>query len=190
MNEYKSDLDLIKEAVARQNFVILDTETTGLHDGEIIEIAIIDHHANTLMNQRIKPFDGVPPQSTAVHGITLDDLKDCPTFDQVVDSIQSHLMNKDVIVYNAIYDRKMLHRSAEHANIDKIDWKTFSNWMCAMNAFSPLYGEWNNYYGNYKWQSLTTAAKHYHISGINAHSALGDCLMTFWVVKAMVDSQD
>jgi DNA polymerase-3 subunit epsilon len=180
-----NDLDRIKQAVSNENFVILDTETTGLHDGEIIEIAIIDHLGNTLMNQRIKPHKGIPSESYAVHGISEDDVKDCPHFEDVVTLIKGHLAGKDVIVYNATYDRKMLHRSAEHAGIEKINWKAFSNWMCAMEAFSPIYGAWNQKYGNYRWQKLSTAAAYYEIAVENAHSALGDCLMTLVIVKAM-----
>lgn len=181
-----SDLDRIKEAVANENFVILDTETTGLYDGEIIEIAIIDHEGETLMNQRIKPHGDIPIESTNVHGITIDMLEDCPHFEDVVVTIKGHLAGKDVIVYNATYDRKMLHKSAEHAKIDKINWKAFSNWMCAMEAFSPIYGEWNGKYSNYKWQRLSTAANYYNVSVKDTHSALGDCLMTLGVVRGML----
>jgi DNA polymerase III subunit epsilon len=180
-----NELDQIKQAVKNQNFVILDTETTGLYDGEIVEIAIIDHLGDTLMDQRIKPHKGIPADAQRIHGISMADVKDCPHFDDVVSDIKRHLDGKDVIVYNAIYDRKMLHFSAEHAGIEKIDWKSFSNWICAMNAFSPIYGEWNNYHGNYKWQKLSTAAKYYGVSVQNAHSALGDCLMTLGIVMEM-----
>jgi len=184
-----NEINQIKQAVKNENFVILDTETTGLHDGEIVEIAIIDHLGNTLMDQRIKPHDGIPPEAQRVHGISEADVMDCPHFEDVVFTIIGHLTGKDVIVYNAVYDRKMLHCSAEHAGIEKIDWKTFSNWICAMNAFSPIYGEWNSYYGNYRWQRLSTAASYYGITVQNAHSALGDCLMTLGIVLAMVKNK-
>ncbi len=190
MTEEKPEIDRLKEAVDAQNYVILDTETTGLHDGEIIEIAIIDHNGETLMDQRIKPYDGIPQESSNVHGIYLKDVENCPHFEDVVVQIKGHLAGKDVIVYNATYDRKMLHRSSEHAGIQRTNWKSFSNWICAMNAFSPIYGEWNDYHQNYKWQKLTIAAAYYNVEVQNAHSALGDCLMTYGVVKKMVESPE
>lgn len=186
----QSDLDMIKKAVASQNFVILDTETTGLHDGEIIEIAIVDHLGKVLMNQRIKPTCLIPSEATAIHGIRNEDVEDCPGFDQLVTLIKGHLAGKDVIVYNATYDRKMLHRSAEYAGVEKINWKSFSNWMCAMLAFAPIYGDWNEYHGNFKWKPLTLAAEYYDVQVQDAHSALGDCLMTLGVVNAMAQHKD
>ena len=185
----EDELSQIKSAYAKQNFVILDTEITGLHDGEVIEIAIVDHLGNTLMNQRIKPHNGIPADSYAIHGISEDDVNDCPYFEDVVTLIKGHLAGKDVIVYNATYDRKMLHRSAEHAGIPKINWKSFSNWICAMEAFSPIFGEWNSKYGNFRWQKLTTASDYYKVKIENAHSALGDCLMTLGVVQGMVNDK-
>lgn len=182
-------LQQLRDAVDGGNAVILDTETTGLNDGEIIEIAIVDvATGGILMNERIKPVDGIPADSTAVHGITEDHVANLPGFEAFVTEIKGHLAGKDVIVYNATYDRKMLHRSAEHAGIARTNWKAFSNWLCAMEAFSPIYGEWNAKYGNYKWQKLTTAAEYYDIPTQHAHSALGDCFMTLEVVRKMIET--
>jgi DNA polymerase III subunit epsilon len=180
-----STLQDIQSVVDKQNFVILDTETTGLHDGEIVEIAIIDHLGNTLMDQRIKPYLGIPRDAYRVHGISEDDVKDCPTLNDVIVSIKGHLAGKDVIVYNANYDYNILKRAVFHAGIPEIDWDSFCTWHCAMLAFSPIYGDWNDYHGNYRWQKLTTAASYYGVKVKNAHAALGDCLMTLGVVNSM-----
>lgn len=188
----ESDFERIKEAVATKNFVILDTETTGLSESdEIIEIAIIDHTGKVLMDERLEPSKRIPAEATAIHGITNEDVKGCPRFADFLPLIKGHLAGKDVIVYNATFDRSMLHRTAEQAGLEKVNWKAFSNWSCAMLAFAPIFGEWNDYRGNYKWQRLSTAAGYYNIKVSDAHSALGDCLMTLAIINAMVDtSQD
>lgn len=185
----ESDLERIKKAFVAQNYVVLDTETTGLgHDDEIIEIAIVDCDSNILMNQRIKPMKRIPAEATAIHGISDEDVANCPSFADVAILIKGHLAGKDVIVYNATFDRKMLHRSAEQAGIEKINWKAFSNWHCAMLAFAPIYGDWNDYHGNYKWKPLSTAAAYYNVPVLEAHSALGDCLMTLHVIIGLCKS--
>ncbi len=186
ITDSKTEYQCLTEAVENKNYVVLDTETIGLYDGEIIEIAIIDHNGNTLMDQRIQPHNEIPQESSDVHGIYHEDVVDCPFFEDVVVQIKGNLAGKDVVVYNAKYDRKMLHKSAEHAGIERINWKSFSNWICAMETFSPIYGEWNDYHQNYRWQKLTTAAAYYGVEVENAHTALGDCLMTLGVVQNMV----
>ena len=46
-----------------------------------------------------------------------------------------------------------------------------------MLRFAPVYGEWNQYHGNYKWKSLSTAANYvgYKWKG-DVHRALADTL--------------
>ena len=60
--------------------LILDTETTGLSiEDEIIEIAILNSAGDLLYNQGVKPSQPIPPEVTAIHGITDADVENCPT---------------------------------------------------------------------------------------------------------------
>lgn len=56
---------------------------------------------------------------------------------------------------------------------------------CAMQAYAELHGEWNAEKGRYRWQKLSTAAQQQGVKVENAHRALGDCLMTLGLVRAM-----
>jgi len=186
-------MKLLEEALKRANFVVLDTETTGLGThrlDEIIEISIIDPDANVLMNQRIKPMNPIPFDAIQIHGITNPDVKDCPPFPQVLPDIMKHLTGKDVIVYNALYDRKMLHQSTEINKIERIQWKELATWHCAMLAFSEVFGQWDSYRSSYRWQKLSTAANYYGIPTPAAHNSLADCLTTLAVVRRMFDEAD
>lgn len=171
------------EVVELGDFIVLDTETTGLHDGEICQIAIVDALGNVLLDTYVKPVLGIPADATRIHGITNEMVANAPGFPDVVGEIHKLVFARSVLVYNAVYDRKMLHKSAEHAGINKIDWKTFSNWFCVMEAYAKFYGDWNDYHQSYRWQSLTNACHQQDILVLDAHSALGDCLMTLTLVN-------
>ena len=181
-----NSLKVFLEMVRRGDFVVLDTETTGL-DGEVCQIAVVDYHGNALVNTLVKPSESIPPAATAVHGIRDEDVAGALGWPEVLPMLMKVLRGRNVVVYNATYDRRMMHHSAERAGLPKVNWKAFSEWWCAMEAFAEIYGDWNDYHGNYRWQKLATAAHYYGISVEGAHNALTDCRITLAVVKAMAE---
>ena len=50
------------------DYVIFDTETTGLRNPHPVEISIIDLTGKTLLNSRLKPPILIEPDATAIHG--------------------------------------------------------------------------------------------------------------------------
>lgn len=181
----KQSLAQLQAAVRGGNFVILDTETTGIHKGEVCEIAIINPDGLTLLHSLVKTHDPIPDDARAVHGISDVTVKDSPTWLLLQPEVAKLLTGVDVIVYNAVYDRKMLHQTGERWNMPKTEWKIIGNWICAMEAFAVHYGDWNAYRGNFKWQPLWKAAQFFNIDVVGQHSAHGDCLMTLAVCKAL-----
>jgi DNA polymerase III epsilon subunit family exonuclease len=174
-----------KEVIQSGDYVVLDTETTGINElAEIVEIAIVDSNGNPLLNTLVMPSRPIPAEATKVHGIHKDMLFDYPQFPELADTLCEILNGKNVVVYNAVFDRKMLHQSAERWAMEKIDWKSLSTWYCAMEEFAEIYGEMG-YYGNYKWQKLSTALSYYKIDLPNSHRALDDALAALAVSKAM-----
>lgn len=167
-------------------YIILDTETTGLRDGEICQIAIINQDGETLLNSYVKTARPIPDDARRIHGISDEMVKDAPTWPEIVPKVREILDGQLLIVYNAVYDRKMMHQSGEKSGIEKIEWKEIAQWHCAMQAYAEHYGDWNSYHGNYRWQRLSHAANSEGVTVENAHDALGDCLMTLGVVKAML----
>ncbi len=178
------------DVIQRGNFVVLDTETTGLHMAEICQIAIVGVDGDVLMDTLVKPVDRIPPDATRIHGITNAQVADAPRYSDIHEQIYEILYGRDVIVYNAAYDRKMLHLSAQACGVPKTDWKVISHWHCAMEAFSEIYGERGGYGKSYRFQKLSTAARYYHVSQPVAHTALADCMTTLAVCKAMLAQGD
>lgn len=182
-------LATLYKVVKESPFVILDTETTGLHQGEICQIAIIDSGGKTLLDTLIRTANPIPFDATRIHGITDDQVKDAPGWADIAPRARAIVEGKAVVVYNAVYDRKMMHQSAEAVGMEKIDWKEISTWVCAMEAYAEFHGEWNDYHQSYRWQRLSVAAANCGVDVKDAHNALGDCLMTLGVVNYLMNAQ-
>jgi DNA polymerase-3 subunit epsilon len=185
-----AELEQFLALVRSGDFLILDTETTGLHDGEICQIAIIDNNANVLLDTFVKTVFQIPLAASVIHGIYDEHVATAPGWSSVAPMVLDILGGRNVIIYNAVYDRKMMHKSAEKVGMEKIDWKTLATFHCAMEMYAIYYGQWNEYHGSYRWQKLTHAA---HTEGVeikDAHSALGDCLLTWGVIQSMAGLHD
>jgi DNA polymerase III epsilon subunit-like protein len=169
--------------IQRNDFIVLDTETTGLFNAEIVQIALIDAQGNVLLDTLIKPVNRIPYDAIRIHGITNERVANAPTWAEVTDQVQAALRGRDVVVYNAVFDRKMLHSSAEAAKLPKVDWKTFSRWWCAMETFAEIQGGYR--YGRPKMHKLANAARYYNIPVVETHTALGDARLTLALVRAI-----
>lgn len=165
----------------------LDTETTGLYDAEICQLAVVRNDGQIEWNTLIKTIQPIPPDATNIHGITDAMVSDAPTYAQISEDLQNLLKGQTVVIYNAVYDRKMLHRSAERNGLEHYAWKENTTFLCAMEAFAEFYGEWNDYHQSYRWQTLKRAALHCHVNADNAHDAAGDCLMTRGITDHMLN---
>jgi len=182
-----STLTEFKAMLQSENFVVLDTETTGLERGEIVQIAIVERGGTVLLNTLVKPFMPIPADATAIHGISDGTIAeaDPPIWSTVRQQVYDILAGRQVVIYNAVYDRKMMHQSSECWGLPKIDWKEIATFWCAMEAFAEHYGDYNEYRQSYRWQKLSTAARHYRIRQIDAHTALDDAETTRQLCLAM-----
>lgn len=104
--------------------VFFDLETTGInitHD-RIVEISFLKVHPNgkeEMKSRRINPEMPIPPQATAIHGITDEDVKDCPIFKQVARSLAEQLEGCDLAGFNSSrFDVPMLAEEFLRAGVD------------------------------------------------------------------------
>jgi len=178
--------NLCKAIEAHLSFVVLDTETTGLDDGEICQIAIINHQGETLLDTLVKTVNPIPEQATAIHGITDDMVKDAPLWIDVRNQVIEIIDAKLVLIYNAVYDRRMLHCSDRASRIAHFDYQVNSHFECVMQAYAEYNGHWNDYYQSYRWYPLSHAAQHFLFSPKQAHTALADCITTLAVINGLL----
>lgn len=181
-------INTFEDAIKTGGYVVLDTETTGLYDdAQIVQIAIVDDYSNVLLDTLVKPTIAIPMDATRIHGITNEMVQNAPGWDQVVGLVFDILSQANaLIIYNADYDLRIIDQSCAAIELDTDDlWTRQPPTFCAMNRFAEIYGEWNDYHQSYRWQKLETAARYYNLPVSNAHTALGDCLMTRAVSKKM-----
>ena len=61
----------------------------------------------------------IPPESTAIHGITDEDVKDCPTFKEIAKSLAAQIEGCDLAGYNSIrFDIPLLAEEFLRAGVD------------------------------------------------------------------------
>lgn len=180
-----SKLQAFKDMLRAGDYKVLDTETTGLDRGEIVQLAVVDADGTVQMNTLVKPVNPIPLAASRIHGIVDDMVEGAPTFADILPQITSLLTATNVVVYNAVYDRKMLHQSAEAAGLPRTDWKALSPWWCAMEAFAEVYADWNPRRHSYRWQKLSLACAYYRIPLQDAHNALADSQATLNICKEM-----
>ena len=167
-----------------QDLVFLDTETTGLDNtDQIIEIAIVEGTGDVLVDLRLKPSVSIHERAEAVHGISLSDLADCPSWPDVEDTIKSALIGRKVVIYNADFDTRMMKQTANAFGCDTA-WIDQLVTDCSMVGAVRRYGA-TNLYGTI---SLANAVSR---SGCGwhgkEHSALGDALTTLALVRKIAD---
>lgn len=142
--------------------VVLDTETTGLHDSaRIVEVAALGVDGTVLLDSLVNPGVPIPAEATRIHHITDDMVKAAPTFSDLLVPLTSALLNRKVVVYNRDFDKRRLgvelhrHYRTRWVNLEKPRdgrrlihpaaraWLAAQTWEdCAMGAYAEWCGDW------------------------------------------------
>ncbi len=108
--------------------IVLDTETTGMDPStgdKLVEIGCVELE-NQLPTGKtyhvyINPERLIPPEATAVHGITDDFVKDKPTFGEVVGDFMDFIGNDRLVIHNADFDVKFLNAELRTFGFPSLD---------------------------------------------------------------------
>jgi len=166
--------------------IVIDTETTGVaYDSEILQLSIIDTLKNVLHNELYKPaLVDSWPEAQNVNNISPEMITDKPFIAEDYEKIQNIILESDVIIgYNTQFDIGRLEFAGFYIpeSIKIID---------LMRDFAPIYGEWNEKYGEYKWKKLIDCAAYYNYKWEGkAHDSLQDCLATLHCYNCMYKSE-
>lgn len=154
--------------------VIFDIETTGLdpEQDEILQFSAINQYGEVLLNTYVHPLRTESwDEAERINGISKEMVENAPGFDEIKKEVQEIFDGADeLIAYNGSFDMAFLKNNGIEINngIPYYD---------VMEEFAPYYGEWSDYYGEYKWQKLTTCANFWGFQ-FGAHDSLEDVKAT------------
>ena len=161
--------------------VFLDLETTGININKdrIVEIAILKVYPDGKeegKTRRINPGIPIPSEATDIHGITDDDVKDCPKFKEIAKSLAALIEGCDLAGFNSNrFDIPLLAEEFLRADVD-IDLSK-SKFVDVQTIFHKM-----------EQRTLAAAYKFYCDRDLElAHSADSDVKATYEVLKAQLE---
>lgn len=161
--------------------VFFDLETTGIDTAkdrivEISYIKVMPDGSEESKNLRINPGVHIPETATAVHGITDDDVRDCPHFKDVAADIAADLQGCDIAGFNSNhFDVPMLVEEFIRAGVD-------------FPTEGKRFVDVQNIYHKLERRTLIAAYKFYCDKNLeDAHSALADTRATYEVLQSQLD---
>lgn len=109
-------LDLVqwaRDMLAFPNLAFLEIDTSGLHaEAEVLRVLLVDTHGKVLTDTFIKPVQQPSPQVLALNGLTLEQLTQAPSAQEVWPSIVNALTGKYLLSYGLTFDRTAIQRLA------------------------------------------------------------------------------
>lgn len=162
-------------------YVVLDTETTGLVDPEMVSVAVIDATGKTLIDEIVRPGRPIEPGASEITGLTDACVAGRPEFPAIEHALSRILEGQTVVIYNADYDVRVLANTYARYGLSL---PLFAPW-CAMKWYAQQYGAWDSRRGSYRWQSLAKAAEACGLTQSIPHTALADCLTTWQILQTL-----
>lgn len=158
-----------------------DLETTGIEVAKdrIVEISIFKVFPNGTTESKtwlVNPTIPIPPQTTAVHGITNEKVANEPTFKELASVIYTLMKDSDLGGFNSDrFDIPLLAEELLRAGVD-FDMK---------NRVSV---DVQTIFHKKEERTLSAAYKFYCNQNLeNAHSAEADTMATYEILKAQLD---
>ena len=152
-------------------FTFLDVETTGLspRTSRVCEVALIGFqggcrvgHFSSLVN----PGLAIPPETTKIHGITDEMVRNSPAFPALAPRLLGLLEGSVIVAHNAEFDLSFMEMEFARAGLKLPELPVIDTLHIARHL------------GGFSNHRLGTIAKELSISAENWHRALSDVEMT------------
>ena len=161
--------------------IFFDLETTGINIAadRIVEISYlkVDQNGNeTSKTIRVNPGIHIPEKVTAIHGISDEDVKDAPAFNEIAKSLSHEFEGCDLAGYNSVkFDIPLLAEEFLRAGVDvDLKRKKLIDVQVIFMKMEP--------------RTLSAAYKFFVDKELdNAHSAEADTRATYEVLQAQLD---
>ena len=161
--------------------IFFDLETTGINvaSDRIVELSYLKVDVNgneSSKTIKINPGMPIPPKSTEIHGITDEDVKDAPKFNEIAKNIAREFEGCDLAGYNSVkFDIPLLAEEFLRAGVDlDLRKRKFIDVQVIFMKMEP--------------RTLAAALQFYCNKDLeNAHSAEADTRATYEVLQAQLD---
>jgi DNA polymerase-3 subunit epsilon len=161
--------------------VFFDLETTGINISrdKIVEASFLKVYPNgkeEIRTYRINPEMHIPEESTAIHGITDEDVKDCPTFKQLAKTLADFLEGCDMAGFNSSrFDVPMLAEEFLRAGVE-------------FDISKRKFVDVQIIFHKKEQRTLEAAYRFYCDKELDkAHSAEADAVATYEVLKSQLE---
>lgn len=168
----------------RNPLVFLDLETTGINitTDRIVEIALLKIHPDGREEERqqlINPGVPIPLESSLIHGIYDEHVKEAPTFKEVAKIYAKFIEGCDLAGFNSSrFDIPLLTEEFLRVGVD-------------MDLKKHKFVDVQIIYHRMEKRTLSAAYKFYLSKELeNAHSAMADTKATYEVLMAQLDKYE
>ena len=174
--------------------LFFDIESTGLNiaSDAIIELSFVKIFPGSeerIKTWRVKPWDyqqqcqkKITSSAKAVHGISDEDLEDCPRFSDIADEVVDWMLGSDLSGFNSTkFDLPMLAEEIERV-------RKYMHKDLKINLHEMRMVDVQNIYHVMEPRNLKAAYRFYCGKELeNAHAAEADTLATYEVLKSQLD---
>jgi len=172
-----------RDLFRRDDWVLLDTETTGLDgDAEIIDLALLDRDGTVLLDTLLRPQRPIPPVVSRVHGLYDHHVRTAPTFPAIWPQLRALLDGRTLIAYNVAFDARLLQQTAARHGIPL----AVTAQECAMRRYAAWRAA-NRLAAGRAGLSLERACQAHGIA-VGGHRAAADCRATLALLRVMAGS--